>query len=86
MGIYANTIIAEQCKRMKIPIEDMINFILPNFILPAQESHINNLRNNLTRLDLRYTMLSPKQKQKNKSTNIQRIMPLIKNDGTLLIT
>ena len=34
-GIYNNIIVSELCKRMKVPVQDMRNFILPSIIHPS---------------------------------------------------
>ena len=77
-GVFSNSIIYKQVKLLNVPLEDM-----KNFILPADSNQFNSLRNNLVRLSLRYSMINGKGEGNNAiTTSLNRIMPLIKKDGT----
>lgn len=52
-GIYCNKIVKTRMMRMKIPIEEV-----KNFLLPASENNILKMSNNIARLELRYDMIN----------------------------
>ena len=61
-------------------MDDMINFIIP-----AKESSIMNLSNNLAHIEQRHSLLFQADKNREDNSHLKYIMPLVKSDGTLIL-
>ena len=78
-GVFTNTIILEITQRVGVPLERVINFILPGPI-----KRFPSLADNLTKLESRYSLMK-KPVDLRQLTGRQRILPMIRSNGTLVL-
>ena len=79
-GVFTNTCMIEVLNRIRVPVEDTINFILPG---PNQKyPKISDL---IVKLELRYDMLNKPSIHEEPVLVRKRIMPLIRKDGCLYL-
>lgn len=78
-GVFTNTIILEITQRVGIPLDRVINFILP-----GPNRRFPSLADNIKKLESRYDMLN-QPRQARFTSSLQRIMPLIRSNGVLFL-
>jgi len=79
-GIFTNSIVVELMRRINMPIESVLNFILPR-----KKGRFLSLGDNIAKINSRYTVLSSKITEKEKGLKNPKLIPIIKSDGTLFL-